>query len=151
MHFQASKIAQSYLKYPHFLFAAFFSLPKTKFETLRIQSWSSNDEMKANVFGVWTGHTTNAACVQWMYTPRTGDHLGSLCMMVLLLFGAGMVQWIPLGHVYHSVLGTPIVRQSDSCLDWTDQTRAAPSVGIGDLKTRFSRVPVKKADSHICC
>ena len=26
-----------------------------------------------------------------------------------------------------------------------------PSVGIGDLKTRFSRVPVKKAHSHICC
>ena len=33
------------------------------------------------------------------------DHAGSLCMWLIALFQVEMMQWIPLGHVDHRMLG----------------------------------------------
>ena len=49
--------------------------------------------------------------------PTTRDHVGSLCMGVIALFGIEKMQWIPLGHVDHRMLGilSEMSRMSEMC------------------------------------
>ena len=78
-------------------------------------------------------HTSNMCMCSLALSSNQERHLREA-----LVIGMGLA-WLGASHAHVSLLLLAAGAPRDLC------------ERCGDLKNRFSRVPVKKADSHICC